>query len=62
MNNQKKNKKEGIVMADTLYKCPKCGLIQETKDGKRPEVCKQCGNKDITTISQQTGQLRCVGK
>lgn len=49
-------------MADTLYKCPKCGLIQETKDGKRPEVCEQCGSSDITTISQQTGQLGCVGK
>lgn len=49
-------------MADTLYKCPKCGLIQETKGGKKPEVCEQCGSKDITTISQQTGQLGCVGK
>lgn len=49
-------------MADILYKCQKCGLIQEAKDGKKPETCEQCSSKDITTISQQTGQLGCVGK
>lgn len=48
-------------MADTLYKCQKCGLIQEVKDDKRPETCQKCGSKDITTVSQQTGQFGCVG-
>jgi DNA-directed RNA polymerase subunit RPC12/RpoP len=56
-----KSKRGGLPMADTLYKCQKCGLIQETKDGKRPEVCQKCGSKDIVSVSQQTGQFGCVG-
>lgn len=49
-------------MADILYKCQTCGLIMEVKEGEKPEVCEKCGSKDITTISQQSGQFGCVSK
>ena len=48
-------------MADTLYKCQKCSLLQDTKEDERPEVCQQCGSTDIVTVSQQPGQFGCVG-
>ncbi|MBP2634743.1 MAG: hypothetical protein H6Q72_650 [Firmicutes bacterium] len=48
-------------MADTLYKCQQCSLLQETKEGERPEVCQHCGSKDIVTIAQEPGQFGCVG-